>query len=636
MTDDASTSESRDTTRPPTPIRLGQLFECFEIGIGPYAEDAVGNLKHVDDVPSGLACRCKCPGCERDVVAKKGSRAHHFAHRARINGMTCTSPGETALHKFAKRILDERLEITLPALAVRQDEDIETVVASGRRTFDGADLEKREGEIVPDVVLHLKDRSLIIEFMVTHSCDERKIARIREMDVGAVEIDLSSYRNHTLEDIVEPILHEAPRTWLHNPKEQSARDRLRARAEERAAERRDLISKTGKAYRHRLPSKIPGNGAWENAARLDGLGEILNLPVKGTGSISAPVAEWQAAIVLTLVKDMPEPFRTRTGLEVLRSQNWLDRQFLSLQNDIVDGIKKEVLTFDTPINAISNYLRELSKLGFVHSSRTEIWDPTPSLLTKIEDAREIRERPLRRRDEIRIIIDGILGDLPVGETASFRFEQWWLRKLPNQPYSPKEAADFAETHWQKFKHNLTNITTNIRFQARENTDLMGLPLGKKLKDALDRKQKEAEERERAEQTRQEEVRANRISSLRNRAIDDLGLAANDWLTAPNSQLDGRTPLDAASDEDGRTRAGRALDGHVRELEAEERARRIREKALQTLRTAAQEKYYGEDRARLWLTTGRTELGGKSPEEYTVDELTCGKCLSYLPNKKSKR
>lgn len=52
MTDDASTSESRDTIRPPTPIRLGQLFECFEIGIGPYAEDAAGNLKHIDDVPS--------------------------------------------------------------------------------------------------------------------------------------------------------------------------------------------------------------------------------------------------------------------------------------------------------------------------------------------------------------------------------------------------------------------------------------------------------------------------------------------------------------------------------------------------------------------------------------------------------
>lgn len=549
--------------------------------------------------------------------------------------MTCTSPGETALHKFAKRILEERLKITLPALTVRKDEYIETVVASGIWTFDGADLEKREGEIVPDVVLHLKNRSLIIEFKVTHSCDEKKIARIREMDVGAVEIDLSSYRNHSLEDIIEPILHEAPRTWLHNPKEQGAIERLRAKIEKRAAERRDLIARIGKAYRHRLPSKLPGTGAWETAARLDGLGEFLNLPVNGTGSISTPIAEWQAAIVLTLVGGSPKPFRTRTGLEVLRSQHWLDLQLVSLPDDIVDDIKKEVGTFDTPINAIGNYLRELSKLGLLRLSRTEIWIPAPSLLTKIEDARELRQRPLRRRDEIRTIIDGLLGDLPSGETSSFKFERWWLQTLPNQPYSPKEAADSAEAHWQKFKHNLTNITTNIRFQARENTDLMGLPLGRKLKDALDRKQKEAEDRERTEQARQEEARANRISSLRNRAIDDLGLAANDWLTAPNSQLDGRTPLDAASDEDGRTRAGRALDGRVRELKAEERARRLREKALQTLRNAARGKYFDEERAILWLTTSRAELGGKSPEEYTVDEATCSKCLSFLPNKKSK-
>lgn len=550
--------------------------------------------------------------------------------------MTCTSPGETALHKFAKRILDERLEITLPALTVQQDGDAETVVDVGRRSFDGADLEKREGEIVPDVVLHLKERSLIIEFMVTHSCDEKKIARIREMNVGAIEIDLSSYRNHSLEDIIEPILHEAPRIWLHNPKEQGARDRLRGRAEERAAKRRELISKTGKAYRHRLPSKVPGTEAWEAAARLDDLGEFINLPVNGTGSISASVAEWQAAIVLTLVGDSPEPFRIRTGLEVLKSQNWLDRQFISLPDDIVDDIKKEVGTFDTPINAIANYLSELSKLGLVYSSRTEIWNPTRSLLARIEEARELRQRPLRRRDEIRIIIDGLLSNLPQGEAAPFRFEQWWSRKLPNQPYSPEEAADFVETHWQTFKINLTNISTNIRFQARENTDLMGLPLGKKLKDALDRKQKELEDRERAEQARQEEARAKRISGLRSRALDELGLAADDWLTTPNSLLDGRTPLEAAPDEDGRIRAGRALDGRVRELEAEERARKIRDKALQTLRSAAREKYYSEDLARLWLASGRPELGGKSPEEYTVDEATCRKCISFLPTKRSKR
>ncbi len=636
MTEEPINTRSHEKARSPTPIRLGQLFECYEIGIGPYAEDAEGHLRHVDDVPSGLACKCKCPGCERDVVAKKGMRAHHFAHRAQSSGQTCTSPGETALHKFAKQVLDQYLEITLPALIERQDDDTETVIDTGRWLFDSAELEKREGEIIPDVVLHLEKRSLIIEFMVTHSCDERKIARIRELDVGAIEIDLSSYRNHTLEDIIEPILHKAPRAWLHNPKAQSARDRLLARAERRAAERRDFISRTGKAYRHRLPSKAPGTGAWEKAARLDGLGELINLPVNGTGCFSAPVAEWQAAILLTLVKDSPEPFRTRTGLETLRSQNWLDRQFDALQDDLVDDIKKVAETFDTPLNAVANYLKKLSSSGYVHSPRTEIWNPAHALLTKVEEARELRQRPLRRRDETRLIVDGILRDLPSGEAISFDFGQWWLRKLPNHPYSPQAAAEFVDVHWKAFKNSLSKVQTNLRFHAHESTDLMGLPLGLMLRDALDRKQKELEDRERAKQARQEEARAKRISSLRSRATDELGLAATNWLTTPNPQLDDRTPLDAASDEDGRNRAGRALDGRVRELKAEERARKIRDKALQTLRNAAREKYYGENLAILWLTTSRTELGGKSPEEYTIDDATCRKCMAYLPSKKSKR
>lgn len=94
---------------------------------------------------------------------------------------------------------------------------------------------------------------------------------------------------------------------------------------------------------------------------------------------------------------------------------------------------------------------------------------------------------------------------------------------------------------------------------------MSLPLGPMLRNALDRKQKELKDRERAEQVRQEEARAKRVSSLRSRAIDELGLAATDWLTTPNPQFDGRMPLTAASDEDGRIRAGRALDGRMREL-----------------------------------------------------------------------
>src|SRR3569832_538182 len=176
-------------------IRLRELFACTEQGGAFVAESADGRLLHFGVVSSGLACICVCFGCGRRMVAKKGDvQAHHFAHNAQQDGRSCASAGETALHKFAKLILDERLEITLPAQVVEEQKDREVVVRAAKRTFDRAILETKDGQIVPDVVLLLRDRRLIVEFKVTHPCDSIKIARIQALEVGAIEIELSQYR----------------------------------------------------------------------------------------------------------------------------------------------------------------------------------------------------------------------------------------------------------------------------------------------------------------------------------------------------------------------------------------------------------------------------------------------------------
>lgn len=242
-------------------IRLRELFACTEQGGAFVAEFADGRLLHIGEVPSGLACNCVCPGCGRRMVAKKGDvQAHHFAHNAQQDGRSCASAGETALHKFAKLILDERLEITLPAQVVEEQKDREVVVRAAKRTFDRAILETKDGQIVPDVVLLLRDRRLIVEFKVTHPCDLIKIARIQAMDVGAIEIDLSQYRDHKLSEIGDRILYDAPRTWLHNPREREARARLEVRALQRAEERRTQIENYRGSYRHRSPSESPEAG----------------------------------------------------------------------------------------------------------------------------------------------------------------------------------------------------------------------------------------------------------------------------------------------------------------------------------------------------------------------------------------
>ena len=78
-----------------------------------YALDADSKLIHIDSVSTGLACKCFCPHCKSELVAKNGGsrKVHHFAH---ANGSDCVGAIESALHKMAKDILQEHKLIMLP------------------------------------------------------------------------------------------------------------------------------------------------------------------------------------------------------------------------------------------------------------------------------------------------------------------------------------------------------------------------------------------------------------------------------------------------------------------------------------------------------------------------------------------
>ncbi|CAH1648118.1 hypothetical protein [Chelatococcus asaccharovorans] len=146
------------------------------------------------------------------MVAHKGERRQHFQHAADGDGRTCASSGETALHKFAKKSLAVALRLKLPALRESNGRNSLDVVHEGDFVFDSAVLEKRHGEIVPDVVCRRAGRILHVEFLVTHACGPEKLAALRMLDVGSIEIDLSGYRDRPLDTLADAILSEAPRT----------------------------------------------------------------------------------------------------------------------------------------------------------------------------------------------------------------------------------------------------------------------------------------------------------------------------------------------------------------------------------------------------------------------------------------
>lgn len=195
------------------------------------ALDANSLMVSVDDVPSGLVCGCVCLVCRRPLVAKKGKiQAHHFAHKAGEFDPDCERAGETLLHRYAKEVLSREKRILLPPLTVSDRWGSLEVSPQQMVAFDSVELERRFGSVVPDVVGHLRSRDLFIEFLVTHRCSPEKLAKLKKLDVGVLEVDLSSYRSFRLSELDDIIVATAPRELLQSRAMGKASAMLAARA----------------------------------------------------------------------------------------------------------------------------------------------------------------------------------------------------------------------------------------------------------------------------------------------------------------------------------------------------------------------------------------------------------------------
>lgn len=87
---------------------------------------ATGKLVAVDDVPSGKACQCICPGCKTPLIARHypdGSRTSNFAHSGRKDFQQtkteCHYSYLVSVRSMAKQILSSiTASMTLPSLNV--------------------------------------------------------------------------------------------------------------------------------------------------------------------------------------------------------------------------------------------------------------------------------------------------------------------------------------------------------------------------------------------------------------------------------------------------------------------------------------------------------------------------------------
>lgn len=177
-----------------------------------------GKLIHISEVESGLACGCICPSCHAQLVAKKGSEVvRHFSHHSTY---PCEHALETALHLAAKDVLKFTNHIILPAVIVDFSSGFREIELAKSKTYqiDSVRVEKKIGNIIPDLILDLSGHQLLVEIFVTHSVDSEKLRRINELGISAIEIDLSSApRNLPMKALSELIIDGLDnKKWLKN------------------------------------------------------------------------------------------------------------------------------------------------------------------------------------------------------------------------------------------------------------------------------------------------------------------------------------------------------------------------------------------------------------------------------------
>lgn len=190
-----------------------------------------GQLIHISKVESGLNCECYCPSCGERLVAKKGNKVvHHFAHKANSE---CVAGYQTSLHLLAKEILAESKTLLIPKVSIDfskyGDTYKETIISEPKMIdIDKVELEQKQGEIIPDIIVYCGGKKIYVEIYVTHRIDDCKLEKIKNCGISTIEIDLSQTDRFISKDMLKEALIEKTdnKTWVFNSVEKIWYDRF--------------------------------------------------------------------------------------------------------------------------------------------------------------------------------------------------------------------------------------------------------------------------------------------------------------------------------------------------------------------------------------------------------------------------
>lgn len=220
-----------------------------------------GKLVEISEVERGLGCGCICPGCGNKLVARKGElKVAHFSH---YQNPECEHGFETALHLAAKSILEQRREIRLPELWHDMGRFGQQKLTEVRfPKVSEVIVERRLGNIVPDLLLDFNGQQLLVEIAVTHFVDSEKLAKIKALGTSTIEVDLSGFLKEALDfqKLTNILIEQVEaKAWIFNAK---LGELLQKKLEElEAAEKRERLEEEENARRRR--------DEWEKSQRKE-------------------------------------------------------------------------------------------------------------------------------------------------------------------------------------------------------------------------------------------------------------------------------------------------------------------------------------------------------------------------------
>lgn len=179
-----------------------------------------GELRNIEDVPSGLACNCVCPKCGFPLEAHKGKvQRYHFQHHSVAE---CEGAFESQLHLLSKDIIKENKSLMLPVYAGRY-----SYYPHRRQNFTEVVKECVQDDLQPDCLCKYTDeqgneQTLWVEILYSHAVDEEKARKIRERNIACVEVDVSElFKDAEVidRDTLTNFLLNSPdrRKWINNP-----------------------------------------------------------------------------------------------------------------------------------------------------------------------------------------------------------------------------------------------------------------------------------------------------------------------------------------------------------------------------------------------------------------------------------